>query len=57
MRNGPALLDRHVPDEDATIVERAGRGATIAGKAVCESPCFSGQPHRRLVYGRTAAAG
>jgi hypothetical protein len=60
MRNGPVLLDRYVPDEDATVVERVlDAGATILGKAVCESLCFSGQlqPHRRLVYGRTAAAG
>jgi hypothetical protein len=60
MRNGPVLLDRYVPDEDATVVEWVlDAGATILGKAVRESLCFSGQPqpHRRLVYGRTAAAG
>jgi hypothetical protein len=60
MRNGPVLLDSYVPDEDATVVERVlDASGTILGKAVCESLCFSGQPqpHRRLVYGRTAAAG
>jgi Asp-tRNA(Asn)/Glu-tRNA(Gln) amidotransferase A subunit family amidase len=60
MRNGPVLLDGYVPDEDATMVQRVlDAGATILGKAVCESLCFPGQPepHRRLVYGRTAAAG
>ena len=59
MRNGP-VLDRYVPDEDATVLERVlDAGAIILGKAVCESLCSPGQPqpHRRLVYGRTAAAG
>jgi amidase len=43
MRNGTVLLDGYVPDEDATVVERVlDAGATILGKAVCESLCFSG---------------
>jgi amidase len=43
MRNGTVLLDGYVPDEDAMVVERVlDAGATIVGKAVCESPCFSG---------------
>jgi amidase len=41
--NGPVLLDSYLPDEAATIVERAlDAGAIILGKAVCESLCFSG---------------
>jgi Asp-tRNA(Asn)/Glu-tRNA(Gln) amidotransferase A subunit family amidase len=60
MRSGPVLLDGYVPDEDAAVVERVlDAGAIILCEAVCESVCFSGrpQPHRRLVYRRTAAAG
>jgi hypothetical protein len=35
MRNGPVLLDRYVPDEDATVLERVlDAGAIILGKAV-----------------------
>src|SRR5215207_7653347 len=46
MRNGTALLDGYVPDEDATVVERVlDAGATILGKSVCESLCFSGGSH------------
>jgi len=46
MSNGTALLDGYVPDEDATVVERVlDAGATILGKAVCESLCFSGGSH------------
>ena len=46
MRNGTALLDGYVPDEDATVVERVlDAGGTILGKAVCESLCFSGGSH------------
>jgi amidase len=46
MHNGTALLDGYVPDEDATVVERVlDAGATILGKAVCESLCFSGGSH------------
>ena len=46
MRNGTVLLDGYVPDEDATVVERVlDAGATILGKAVCESLCFSGGSH------------
>jgi amidase len=43
IRNGTVLLNGYVPDEGATVVERVlNAGATILGKAVCESPCFSG---------------
>jgi hypothetical protein len=46
MRNGTALLDGYLPDEDATVVERVlDAGATILGKSVCESLCFSGGSH------------
>src|SRR6266540_2261863 len=46
MRNGTVLLDGYVPDQDATVVERVlDAGATILGKAVCESLCFSGGSH------------
>jgi amidase len=46
MRNGTDLLEGYVPDEDATVVERVlDAGATILGKAVCESLCFSGGSH------------
>jgi len=46
MRNGTVLLDGYLPDEDATVVERVlDAGATILGKSVCESLCFSGGSH------------
>ncbi len=46
MRNGTVLLDGYTPDEDATVVERVlDAGATILGKSVCESLCFSGGSH------------
>jgi amidase len=46
MSNGTVLLDGYVPDEDATVVDRVlDAGATIVGKAVCESLCFSGGSH------------
>jgi amidase len=46
MRNGTVLLDGYIPDEDATVVERVlDAGATILGKSVCESLCFSGGSH------------
>jgi len=46
MNNGTALLDGYRPDEDATVVERVlDAGATILGKSVCESLCFSGGSH------------
>src|SRR5689334_24667772 len=45
-RSGTALLDGYRPDEDATVVERVlDAGATILGKSVCESLCFSGGSH------------
>ena len=46
MRNGSALLDGFVPDEDATVVTRIlDAGGIIAGKTVCEDLCFSGGSH------------
>ena len=46
MRNGTVLLEGYTPDEDATVVERVlDAGATILGKSVCESLCFSGGSH------------
>jgi amidase len=46
MRNGTAVLEGYLPDEDATVVERIlDAGGTILGKAVCESLCFSGGSH------------
>jgi amidase len=46
MHNGTVLLDGYVPDEDATVVQRVlDAGATILGKSVCESLCFSGGSH------------
>jgi amidase len=43
MMNGTAVLEGFVPDVDATIVTRIlDAGGEIAGKAVCESLCFSG---------------
>jgi amidase len=46
MMNGTATLEGYVPDADATVVERLlDAGATILGKAVCESLCFSGGSH------------
>ena len=46
MSNGTVLLDGYRPDEDATVVERVlDAGATIVGKSVCESLCFSGGSH------------
>jgi amidase len=64
MRNGTVLLDGYVPDEDATVVERVlDAGATVLGKAVCESLCFSGGSHTsdsgpvRNPYDRRRSAG
>src|SRR5919107_1018045 len=46
MMNGTATLEGYVPEADATVVERLlDAGATIVGKAVCESLCFSGGSH------------
>ncbi|OKH26351.1 amidase [Chroogloeocystis siderophila] len=43
MMNGTAVLEGYVPEVDATIVKRIlDAGGEIAGKAVCESLCFSG---------------
>jgi amidase len=51
MMNGAATLEGFVPDMDATIVTRLlDAGATILGKAHCESFCLSGGSH-------TSAAG
>lgn len=46
MMNGASSLEGYVPDVDATIVTRMlDAGATILGKAQCESFCFSGGSH------------
>lgn len=46
MMNGSVMLDGHVPDIDATVVERIlAAGGTIVGKSVCEHLCFSGGSH------------
>ena len=46
MMNGSTLLEGFVPDRDATVVERIlAAGATIVGKAVCESLSYSGGSH------------
>ena len=46
MMNGTAVLEGYVPDIDATVVTRIlDAGGEIAGKAVCESLCFSGGSH------------
>jgi amidase len=46
MMNGTTLLEGYVPPLDATVVTRIlDAGGVIAGKAVCESWCFSGGSH------------
>ena len=46
MMNGTAVLEGYIPDIDATVVTRIlDSGGEIAGKAVCESLCFSGGSH------------
>ena len=45
MRNGTALLDGYVPDEDATVVERVLDGGGHPRQGGCESLCFSGGSH------------
>jgi amidase len=46
MMNGTKLLEGYVPPLDATVVTRIlDAGGVIAGKAVCESWCFSGGSH------------
>ncbi len=46
MMNGARTLEGYVPDIDATIVTRMlDAGATIVGKAHCESFCLSGGSH------------
>jgi amidase len=46
MMNGSRTVEGYVPTYDATVVTRLlGAGATIVGKAVCESLCFSGASH------------
>src|SRR5215218_8734066 len=58
MRNGRVLLDGYVADEDATMVERCWTPAPPSWARRSARACASpGQPHRRSVYGRTAAAG
>jgi amidase len=46
MMNGTAVLEGYTPEFDAEIVTRIlAAGGEIAGKAVCESLCFSGGSH------------
>lgn len=46
MMNGTSVLEGYVPDVDATVVTRIlDAGGEIAGKADCESLCFSGASH------------
>src|SRR5713101_7429098 len=46
MKNDTAVLEGYIPDIDATVVARIlDAGGEIAGKAVCESLCFSGGSH------------
>jgi amidase len=46
MMNGSALLEGYIPEQDATVVQRVlDAGATVVGKAVCESLCYSGGSH------------
>ena len=46
MMNGAATLEGYMPDIDATVTTRLlDAGATIVGKAHCESFCMSGGSH------------
>ncbi len=46
LMNGTSTLEGYIPPMDATVVTRMlEAGATIVGKAVCESYCFSGGSH------------
>ena len=46
MMNGSRTVEGFVPSYDATVVTRLlEAGATVVGKAVCESLCFSGASH------------
>ncbi len=46
MMNGSRTVEGFVPSRDATVVGRMlEAGATVVGKAVCESLCFSGGSH------------
>ncbi len=46
LRNGSAVLDGFVPNEDATVVTRIlDAGGEIVGKAACESFCCSANSH------------
>jgi len=46
LRNGSAMLDGFIPNEDATVVTRIlDAGGEIVGKAVCESFCCSANSH------------
>ena len=46
MMNGSVPVEGFGPRYDATVVARLlGAGATIVGKSVCESLCFSGASH------------
>jgi amidase len=46
MMNGSRTVEGHVPTYDATVVTRLlAAGASVVGKSVCESLCFSGASH------------
>ena len=46
MMNGSRTVEGYVPKYDATVVTRLlEAGATVVGKSVCESLCFSGASH------------
>jgi amidase len=46
MMNGAATLEGYAPDIDATVVQRVlDAGATVVGKAHCESFCLSAGSH------------
>jgi amidase len=46
MMNGSVTVEGYLPESDATVVTRLlDAGATITGKSVCESLCFSGGSH------------
>lgn len=49
MMNGTSILERYVPEIDATVVTRIlDAGGTIVGKAHCEGLCLSGGSHTNV---------